>query len=337
MAQRIVLVTGATGCVGSHVVEALAAPGDKVRALVRDLRGPFPWAPSLNVEVFQGDLTQPEALRAAGTGVDQVVHCAAKVGDWGPLEEYREANVEGLRHLLEASNGPSLKRFVHVSSLGTYEARHHHGTDETTPLPVAHMDGYTQSKAEADRLALEYHHKQGMPVVVLRPGFIYGPRDRTVLPKLVENLRQKKVKYLGSGRQAMNCIYVGNLVDAVLLALESPKAVGEAFNITDGEYVSKKRFIEKVANGFSVPKPGWFKVPLWLAMPLAKWMESSARKNGAKEPPLLTGARVKFLGLNLDFSIEKAKKILGYAPKTSFDQGMESTIASYLVPTTSPK
>jgi len=218
---------------------------------------------------------------------------------------------------------------VHLSSLGTYEARHHYGTDETTPLPVTHMDGYTQSKAEADRLALEYHKKHGMPVVVLRPGFIYGPRDRTVLPKLVENLRQKKVKYLGSGNQAMNCIYVGNLVDAVLLALENPKAVGEAFNITDGESISKKRFIEKVAAGFGGPKPGWVKVPLWIAMPVAKWMESSARKSGAKEPPLLTGARVKFLGLNLDFSIKKAREILRYSPKTSFEQGMDKTIASY--------
>ncbi len=330
MASRIVLVTGATGCVGSHVVEALCARGDSVRALVRDPKAAMPWDPGLNVQVFQGDLTQADALRQAATGVDEVVHCAAKVGDWGPLEEYRQANVEGLRHLLEAAKGPQLKRFVHLSSLGTYEARHHHGTDEATPLPVTHMDGYTQSKAEADRLALEYHHKHGMPVVVLRPGFIYGPRDRTVLPKLVENLRQKKVKYLGSGHQAMNCIFVGNLVDAILLALENPKAIGQAFNITDGEYVSKKRFIEKVADGFHVPRPGWFKVPLWIAMPLAKWMESSARKSGAKEPPLLTGARVKFLGLNLDFSIEKARKTLGYSPKEGFDQGMDLTIASYL-------
>lgn len=329
MARRLVLVTGATGCVGSHVVEALAKRGDKVRALVRNAQAKMPWSSDLDVELVQGDLTEPEALKAAATGVDEVVHCAAKVGDWGPLEEYRVANVEGLRHLLEAAKGPGLKRFVHLSSLGTYEARNHYGTDETTPLPVTHMDGYTQSKAEADRLALEYHKKHGMPVVVLRPGFIYGPRDRTVLPKLVENLRQKKVKYLGSGNQAMNCIYVGNLVDAVLLALENPRAVGEAFNITDGESVSKKRFIEKVAAGFGVPKPGWFKVPLWIAMPVAKWMESSARKSGAKEPPLLTGARVKFLGLNLDFSIKKAREILGYSPKSSFDQGMDKTIASY--------
>lgn len=329
MARRLVLVTGATGCVGSHVVEALAKRGDKVRALVRNAQAKMPWSSDLDVELVQGDLTQPEALKAAATGVDEVVHCAAKVGDWGPLGEYQVANVEGLRHLLEAAKGPGLKRFVHLSSLGTYEARHHYGTDENTPLPVTHMDGYTQSKAEADRLALEYHKKHGMPVVVLRPGFIYGPRDRTVLPKLVENLRQKKVKYLGSGNQAMNCIFVGNLVDAVLLALENPKAVGEAFNITDGQSVSKKHFIEKVAVGFGVPKPGWFKVPLWIAMPVAKWMESSARKSGAKEPPLLTGARVKFLGLNLDFSIKKAREILGYSPKTSFEQGMDKTIASY--------
>ena len=329
MPPRTVLVTGATGCVGSHVVEALCARGDTVRALVRDSQATMPWARGVAVQIIPGDLTHPAALRAAASGVDLVVHCAAKVGDWGPLEEYRQANVEGLRHLLKAAQGPLLQRFVHLSSLGTYEARHHHNTDETTPLPATHMDGYTQSKVESEKLALSFQKDHGMPVTVLRPGFIYGPRDRTVLPKLVENLRQGKVKYLGSGQQLMNCVFVGNLVDAILLALDNPKAIGEAFNITDGESVSKRRFIEKVADGFGVRRPGWFKVPLWLAMPLARWMESAARKRGDKNPPLLTQARVKFLGLNLDFSIDKARRLLGYAPRVCFDEGIGRTIKSY--------
>src|SRR4029077_19768295 len=97
-------------------------------------------------------------------------------------------NVEALRSLLEACKGRPLKRFVHLSSLGVYAARHHYGTDESEPLPDQHVDGYTQTKVEAERLALQYQRDHGVPVVVLRPGFVYGPRDRTTLPKLIQKL-----------------------------------------------------------------------------------------------------------------------------------------------------
>src|SRR5262249_3583099 len=161
-----------------------------------------------------------------------VLHCAGKVGDWGPVEEYRAVNVEALRGLLDACRAQPPRRFVHFSSLGVYAARHHHGTDENEPLPAHHIDGYTQTKVESEQL---------VPVVVLRPGFIYGPRDRTLLPKLLDNLRKRKVRYIGGGKRAMNCIYVGNLVEATLLAVEKPEAVGQIYNLTDGEFVSKRR------------------------------------------------------------------------------------------------
>src|SRR5262249_44662080 len=158
-------------------------------------------------------------------GVESVVHAGAKVGDWGPVEDYRKVNVDGLRHLLEACRGKTLKRFVHLSSLGVYAARHHYGTDETEPLPEQHIDGYTQSKVESEKLALQYQREHGVPVVVLRPGFVYGPRERAVLPQVIHNLRKRRLRYLGRGKAAMNCIYVGNLVEAIFLALEKPAAV----------------------------------------------------------------------------------------------------------------
>src|SRR6202011_3847077 len=110
--------------------------------------------------------------------------------------EYRAVNVEATRALLEACRSVPLRRFVYFSSLGVYAARHHYGTDETEPLPDSHMDGYTQTKVEAERLAMQYHREHQVPVVILRPGFIYGPRDRTVLPKLLDNLRQRKFRWL---------------------------------------------------------------------------------------------------------------------------------------------
>jgi nucleoside-diphosphate-sugar epimerase len=283
----------------------------------------------LGARLFRGELSDSSAVSAALNGVESVVHCAAKVGDWGPVDEYRAVNVEALRVLLDACVGRSLQRFVHLSSLGVYAARHHYGTTEEEPLPASHIDGYTQSKVEAEQLALRYPREKNLPVVVLRPGFIYGPRDRTVLPKLIQALKDRQVRYLGSGKQAMNCIAVGNLVEAIFLAVENVKAVGQVYNLTDGEYVSKRRFIETLADGVEVPRPPNFGVPLWLARLLAWWMEGRARRRGSPTPPRLTQARLKFLGLNLDFSIDKARRELGYQPKQTFDAAMSETVAWY--------
>jgi nucleoside-diphosphate-sugar epimerase len=322
------LITGATGFVGGHLVETCVRRGLTVRGLARP-GSDTGVLESCGATVMRGDLTDAGAVREALQGVTVVFHCAAKVGDWGPVEDYRAVNVEALRGLLEACRGQPLQRFVHFSSLGVYAARHHYGTDETEPLPARHMDGYTQTKVEAEQLALRYQREYAVPVVVLRPGFIYGPRDRTVLPSLIEKLRRWEVLYIGDNRRAMNCIFVENLVDAALLAMEKPQAIGQIYNLTDGEAVSKRRFIEAVANGVGVPKPFSLGVPLWTSRFTAWWMEGLWRGIGAKAVPPLTQGRLKFLGLNLDFSIEKAKRELGYRPRVSFDEGMRETTEWY--------
>ena len=328
MNNRTCLITGAGGLVGSSLAEACVKRGYKVKALIRSgSDGSF--LEKLGVEVVRGDLQDKSLPIEATQGVDTVFHCAAKVGDWGSVDSYRQVNVEGLRKLLDSLNPAQLYKFVHFSSLGVYEARHHYQTDESTPPPDQHFDGYTQSKMESEKLALQYHKDKGYPIVVLRPGFIYGPRDRTVLPRLMEKLKTKEVKYIGSSSYAMNNIFVGNLVQAAFLALDNPNAVGQVFNLTDGEKVSKKRFITTIAKGMNLPTPFFLPVPLWLVRLIASSMEKKALKRGALEAPKITKANIKFLGLNLDFSIEKAKRILGYAPTKTFDEGMAETLNWY--------
>lgn len=328
MNNRTCLITGAGGLVGSSLAEASVKRGYKVKALIRTgSDGSF--LEKLGVEVVRGDLQDKSLPIEATQGVDTVFHCAAKVGDWGSVDSYRQVNVEGLRKLLDSLNPAQLYKFVHFSSLGVYEARHHHQTDESTPPPDQHFDGYTQSKMESEKLALQYYKDKGYPIVVLRPGFIYGPRDRTVLPRLMEKLKTKEVKYIGSSSYAMNNIFVGNLVQAAFLALDNPNAVGQVFNLTDGEKVSKKRFITTIAKGMNLPTPFFLPVPLWLVKLIASSMEKKALKRGALEAPKITKANIKFLGLNLDFSIEKAKRILGYAPAKTFDEGMAETLNWY--------
>ncbi len=285
----------------------------------------------LGVEVYRGDLADPDAVRKAAEGVDLVFHCAAKVGDRGPVEDYRAVNVEAMRTLLDAVKGRPLRRFVHLSSLGVYEARHHQGTDESEPLPERHMDGYTQTKVESERLALHYQRDHAVPVVVLRPGFIYGPRDRTLMPEIIKNLAAGKVHYLGGDLRLLNTIYVSNLVEAFFRAIESLAAVGQVYNLTDGEAVTRRAASLKRSAAVSICPLRTSCLPRRLAalvVRVLRWQglrKPSRKGRQAWLPP----AQYKFLLLNLDFSIEKAKRELGYRPPFTFDQGMAETIAWY--------
>ncbi len=323
--QRTIFVTGATGLVGSHVVEEALKRGHTVRALVR-ASSDTKWLDAQGVEKVLGDLADPAALREGVKGADWVINCAAKVGDWGTLEEFRALNVAALKLLLDAAADETVARFVHVSSLGVYEGRDHFGTDETVPVAAESLDAYTRSKVEAEALALSYVKDRNLPLTVVRPGFIYGERDRTVLPKLLHSLRTGRFAYFGSGKQALNCIYVKNLVHAIFLAAESPGSVGEVFNITDGARVSKKEFVGQVATLAGL-KPPRRRIPLWLAWTLAVLLERRAKRKKSPTPPLVNKARYKFLGLNLDYSIEKARKVLGYEPPFTTAQGLANAVA----------
>lgn len=355
-AAKRIFVTGASGLVGSHVVEEAVARGHVVRALVRatsDTTALDRWG----VEKVVGDLRDEAALREGVRGAEWVINCAAMVGDWGKLDEFRRLNVDALRLLLDAATLAGVERFVHVSSLGVYEGRDHFGTDETTPPAIHSLDAYTRSKTEAEVLALLYAGKhpvtyggtpvvlpyveeqiarspvrmdqRRLPVVIVRPGFIYGERDRTVLPKLVDALRRGRFFYFGSGDQVLNCIYVKNLVQAIFLTASIPAAVGEAFNVTDGRRVTKQEFVGRVAELAGLPRPHR-NLPLGLARFLARAVEGVAKARGAKKPPLINKARFKFLGLNLDYSIEKARRVLGYEPAYSTEEGLNAAMGDFL-------
>jgi nucleoside-diphosphate-sugar epimerase len=282
----------------------------------------------IGATILKGELNDLPLIHRAMEEVDVAVHCAGKVGNWGPLEDYRPINVEALRNLLDACKGHALSRFVHMSSLGVYAAKNHYGTDETEPLPKRHRDSYSQTKVEAEEVAMRYYRDFGVPVVILRPGFVYGPREKAVLPRMIEGLRQGTIRYPGGGRGALNTIFIRNLVDAVFLAVDQTQAIGQVYNLTDGEFVSKRRFVEAVADAFDLPHPH-LRPPLWLAKAVTWCYEGVARLRGAKESPRFNFTALKFLGLNLDFSIEKAKRELGYRPKVNFADAISETLDWY--------
>ena len=330
-ADARVLITGATGLVGSHVAERLRRDGAAVRCLCRT-PGDAGFLTDLGCEVVAGDLSDEPTLSAAARGTTHAVHCAAKVGDWGPMEEYRAVNVDGTRRLLEALAGawgerpdPAERRLVHVSSLGVYEGRDHHGTDETTPPDSSGIDGYTLTKAESERLVLD-RAGAGFPATAVRPGFVYGVRDRTVLPKLLAKLESGGFAFLGDGEQLLNNVAAANVADAVAAALTAPDAVGRAYNLTDGRLVTRREFVRVICEAADLPVPTR-SVPLPVARAAAKGLEAGYRLFGAKRAPVLSSARIKFLGLNLDFSIDRAKDDLNYTAEASFHEVMPEAVA----------
>ena len=321
----LILVTGATGLVGSHFAEQARQRGFKVRALCRTgaaIESLTEWG----VEIVDGDLANTESLKNACHGATVIVHCAAKVGDWGPTEDYRRINVDGTRSLLDAAlESGSLKRWIQISSLGVYEGTDHYGTDESTPPNTVGIDGYTLTKVESEQLVTDYISSRQLPAVILRPGFIYGPRDRTVLPRLMEKLSTKKFAYLGATDKLMNNTFVGNLCEAVWLGIERDDQVGEIFNIRDPRAVSKKEFVETICKVAGYENPSKV-VPLHVAKFLAGAMETIWKLLKKQSAPLVNSARIKFLGLNLDFSIQKATEQLGYSPSTDFSDAMKQTV-----------
>ena len=191
------------------------------------------------------------------------------------------------------------------------------------PVSTTGIDGYTLTKVESEQLALEYVGI--LPMVVLRPGFIYGPRDRTVLPRLLERLRTGQFAYLGSRDKMVNNTFVGNLVEAVFLAIATDAAVGRVYNITDGRLVSKKEFMGTIARLAGYPEPTKT-VPIGVARALTTVLEGTWKMLGKTEAPILSQARLKMLGLNLDYSCAKARREIGYNPEISFERAMQTTI-----------
>ncbi len=318
------LVTGATGMLGSFVARRAVQEGYDVRVLAR-ASSDRSMLEGVDVEYYEADLTDYEALPGALKDIDIVVHTAAHAGDWGPAEKYRAINVVALEHLLTAAEQTGcLKRWIHISSLGVYPARHHYGTDETVPPDMYGLDGYTRTKAEAEVLVNRHISENNLPAVILRPGFIYGPGERHAMPRLLKRFDQGIVKFIGDGQKVLNNVYVGNVVSAVFLAIEKDEALGETFNIRDERLVTREEYLMTVANYLGKPRPG--KVPIWLARCACPIIEGMAKLRGAKEAPLLTGATIKFMAINLDYSIDKAKRVLGYAPAVDFKDGIQQAL-----------
>jgi nucleoside-diphosphate-sugar epimerase len=319
-------VTGATGFIGGRLVDALVDEGHKVRVLVRRPAG-SPLLHRDGVELVQGDLGDPAGLEDAVRGAERVFHCAGLVGDWLRHDDARRINVDGTRALLSACTASGVERVVHLSSLSVYGLGQHRGTDESAPLRYS-GDAYIDSKIDAERMVRVAADRDGLPVVIVRPGFIYGPGDLRFLPKLLDALGKRQFVYVGDGSKLLNLSYVDDVARAMLLAAGDPKAVGEAYNLTDGTETSLRDFVESLCGSLGIPAPTK-KIPPAVAFAAAHGVERLARARKAEEAPRLTVGRMRFLYYNQHYSGEKAQRELGYTPKFTYREGIPPTLAWY--------
>ena len=315
-----VALTGATGYTGGALLAALAARGDEVAALAR----PGARRPPAPARWVEGDLSDPAALARLVDGAEAVVHVAAVYRTAGhPDAYYRDVNVDGTARLLEAAAAAGARRFVHTSTVGV------HGDVKAAPADedaeMAPTDVYQRTKAEAEALALDLGRSRGIEVTVVRPGAIYGPAETRLL-KLFRAIARGRYAIVGSGRPTYHLVYIDDLVEGFLLALEHPRAAGEAFILAGPRAVSQEelaRLIAKHTGGRVLP----FRIPA-APLQLAGDLCEAVCVPFGLEPPLHR-RRVDFWTKNRSFSIEKARRLLGYAPKVDVEEGIARTAAWY--------
>ncbi len=299
----------------------LTRQGAEVTALVRSPQS-LGHLDGLDVTVVPGDLGDAAALERAVAGVTHVFHCAACSTDWAPLSTYVAANVAGTRDLLAAAERvPGLQRFVHVSTMDVYGYPVGLG-DESLPMVETTLP-YNATKVQGEREVWAAAGR-GLPVTVVRPGTIYGPRGKDFTVDMATLLRQRLMATVDGGRATGGFTYVDNVAEAMIAASASQRAVGQAYNLADGTGASWKQYLSAFAAALGV-KPPWIDLSFRAAMQLAGMLEAPHRW-GVPGKPLLTKHAVYLLGRDQEFSSAKARREFGFAPAIGLNEGISRSV-----------
>lgn len=312
-----VFVTGGSGFVGGHVIEALVRGGHEVRAMARSDRS------ASKVEAFGAEPARcalGEVPASALEGSDAVVHAAAFVEEWGTREQYWEANVAGTAQLLAAAREAGVRRFVHVGTeAALFDGDHLLDVDETHPYPKRHRFLYSETKAEAERRVLDASD-EAMTTISIRPCFVWGPRDNSVLPAVLRMAEEGNWVWLDGGRRLTSTTHVYNLVHGIELALTEGRG-GEAYFVTDDENRTIREFISAYAGtaGAELPERS---LPGSVARAAAALLAGAWRLLGLKSTPPLTRLAAAMMSRDKTVVCDKAKRELGYAPVIDVAAGL---------------
>jgi len=318
------LVTGATGFVGGKLVTRLLEKGWKVKAFVRRGSSFSKLKKEKNLEVVVGDISDFDSLKKAVTGVDVVFNCAASLPYHNlPKRKYWEVNVDGTRNLMVACLMNKVKRVVYISTVGIYGTTSRKGKSEKSKYKLT--DVYSKTKYEGEKIVWKYI-KKGVPVTIIKPTIAYGPTDtRPGFLNLFILIKKGVYPLVGKGNNFFHTIYIDNLIDSLLLAATKKSAVGEDFIIGDDPCPTMGLIVETISE-IQGRKPKAFYLPIWLAY-LVGILFNLLQYAGLPAP--LTTRRVDFMTQNKKFIIGKSKKVLGYVPKISLEEGLRRTFKWY--------
>ena len=319
------LVTGGAGYLGRSLVDRLLEQGVSVNVLDR---APSP-ALREDVRWFQGDVRSSADVLAACEGVDTVFHTAAVIEALtrprrSVAEEIEAINVGGTKNVIRASHQNGVRRLVHTSSIVAAFCMDAAGRDESIPYSTA-SDLYTRTKVAAERAVLAANGERGLLTCALRPGGIYGPGERLTYGRLVRALKAGiPLVVFGDGRARLDYVYIDNLVNAEILAaerlFEGSPVCGRAYFLSDDTPINAGQFSIVLAENMGLDVP-LVRVPDPLARAMAVALEHVYRVLGAPKP-LFTVANVKLCDIDHYFSIERARRDLGYEPVVDTEEGL---------------
>lgn len=338
MGNSSVLVTGGTGFLGRRLTERLLADGRRVTLLGRKR------APELEqrgARFVQGSLDDARTVAVACAGIDTVFHIAAKVGVWGPHDDFFRTNVLGTRALLAGCRAHGVAQLVFTSTPSVvYNGRDLAGADESLPLTTDCPSPYPLSKAIAERDVLAANSTT-LRTIALRPHLIWGPGDPHLVPRILARARAGRLRIIGSGRNRVDMVHIENAVDAHLLAESALKkchllndtsvgprrADGRAFFITNGEPVVLWEWINDLLRGLGEP-PVTKHISLGTASALGAACEFVWRVLPLRGEPPMTRFIATELAKDHWFNIAAARRDLGYEPRVSMVQGTAELVAT---------
>jgi nucleoside-diphosphate-sugar epimerase len=317
------LVTGGGGFLGRYIVEQLVARGDRVRTFSR---GRYPELEALGVEPVQGDLADADRLRTACRGVEAVFHTAAVPGVWGPWKLFYETNVVGTRNVLSACRAEGVSKLIFTSSPSViYDGRPHENANESLPYPAKYLCHYPHTKALAEREVLAADGREGLSTVSLRPHLIWGPRDRHLIPRILQRAARGRLRRVGEGTNLISVSYVENVAHAHLQACDalrpgSPVA-GHAYFVNEPQPVNLWEFVGEIVRRAGLPpvRKSISAGAAWRIGAILERVYSLLRLPG--EPPMS-----RFVASQLStshwYDVSSARRDFGYDPEVSVEEGL---------------
>ena len=314
-------VSGGSGFVGRTLLAELRRRNIRARALVRSAEAER-IVRETGAEPARADLQDAAALQRALAGYDVVFHAAAIVTDWGDAAEFRKVNVDGTRALLQAARAAGVRRFIHVSTEAVLAGPAPIvNADERVAKPADPYGPYALTKSLAEDAVLAAN-APGFETVVVRPRFVWGKGDTSVLPKIVAAVRSGRYRWIDHGRYPTSATHVSNVVEGLMLAAERGRP-GAIYFVTDGAPIEFRTFITRMLETQGVT-PGDRSIPRRLAWRLAGIVEAIWTTFGIKAPPPITRMVVKMMGEEVTLNDARARQELGYVGRVSFDAGLEA-------------